>query len=253
MFEKSLISWIRKQQTPSSRTVYKIAKSLLLFQSPFIPLLHIPLYRFHLFVRGFILGGLSRLYWTPVFRARLQGTHRKLRLAGVGFPMVTGPVELTVGDNCRLSSAITVSGRTSSLTPPTLQLGNNVGIGWQSTIAVGSTIVLKDNVRIGGGAFLAGYPGHPLDASDRAAGLADRDEQVGDIILEQDVWLGTRVMVMAGVSIGAGTIVASGSVVTKSLPSCVIAAGVPAQIVRKLPSSVDPLRDDNIRQFGGQS
>lgn len=253
MFEDSIKTWMRTQQSPLSRTVYKIAKSILLFQSPFIPFLHIPLYRFHLFARGFILGGLSRLYWTPVFRARLQGTHRKLRLAGIGFPMVTGPVEISVGDNCRLSSAMTVSGRTSSGVPPKLYLGNNVGIGWQSTIAVGSTIVLKDNVRIGGRAFLAGYPGHPLDASDRAAGLADKEEQVGDIILEKDVWLGTRVTVMAGVTIGEGTIVASGSVVTKSLPPSVIAAGVPAQIVRKLPSSVDPLLKDNIRQLGGRS
>lgn len=99
---------------------------------------------------------------------------------------------------------------------------------------MGSKIVLGDNVRIAGRAFLAGYPGHPINARDRALGKPDRDEQVGAIVLEQDVWLGTGVMVMAGVTIGAGTIVAAGSIVTRDLPAGVLAAGVPATVLRPL-------------------
>ena len=89
-------------------------------------------------------------------------------------------------------------------------------------------------MRIAGRAFLAGYPGHPLNAQDRAAGCPDTDDQIGDIVLEDDVWLGTGVSVMAGVTIGKGTVVAAGSVVTRSLPPGVVAAGMPARIVRTL-------------------
>ena len=89
-------------------------------------------------------------------------------------------------------------------------------------------------MRIAGRAFLAGYPGHPLDAVARARGAPDTDDQVGDITLEDDVWLATGVTISAGVRIGRGTIVAAGSVVTKDLPPDVLAAGVPARVVRQL-------------------
>ena len=82
--------------------------------------------------------------------------------------------------------------------------------------------------------MLAGYPGHPLDARARAAGAADTDEQVGDIILEDDVWLATGVTVIAGVRIGRGTVVAAGSVVTRDLPANVLAAGNPARVIRSI-------------------
>ena len=98
---------------------------------------------------------------------------------------------------------------------------------------------------MGGRNFLAGYPGHPIDAADRAAGLPDCDSQVGDIILEKDVWLGTGVMVMAGVTIGEGSIIAAGSIVTKSIPSGVLAAGCPARVVKRITSKREE-QDDEI-------
>jgi acetyltransferase-like isoleucine patch superfamily enzyme len=52
-----------------------------------------------------------------------------------------------------------------------------------------------------------------------------------DIVIGRDVWLGARVIVVAGVSIGDGCIVGAGSVVTRSLPPNSIAVGSPARIV----------------------
>ena len=87
--------------------------------------------------------------------------------------------------------------------------------------------MIGNNVRIAGDCYLAGYPGHPVDANARAKGLPDTDDQIGDIVLHDDVWLATGVKVMPGVTIGKGTIVAAGSVVTKDLPDYVLAAGSP--------------------------
>ena len=53
----------------------------------------------------------------------------------------------------------------------------------------------------------------------------------GAIVIADDVWLGTQVVVLSGVTIGEGTVVGAGSVVSRDLPAGVIAAGNPARIV----------------------
>ncbi|KXO07011.1 Acetyltransferase SypM [Moritella sp. JT01] len=148
--------------------------------------------------------------------------------------MVLGHLTIEMGDNCRVSGISTLSGRSMDGQPSRLIIGNNVDINWQNNIAVGGNIVIEDNVRLAGRVFLAGYPGHPVDAKERAAGLPDNEHQVGDIILKRDVWLATGVSVMAGVTIGEGTIVATGSIVTSDLPPGVLAGGIPAKVIKSL-------------------
>jgi len=53
--------------------------------------------------------------------------------------------------------------------------------------------------------------------------------EIGD-----NVWLGINVTVTKGVTIGENTLVAAGSIVTKSLPANVVAAGIPAKVIREL-------------------
>lgn len=225
-------SWAKQGETPLARRVWRLAKSARHWSFPVIPPLHQLLYRLYLLGSNGLATLTRTLWWTPLFQSRLTAPAPRLYLYG-GIPYISGPVTIEIGADCRLSAAMTISGRASNQAPR-LVIGRNVGIGWQTTLAVGSKIVLGDNVRIAGRAFLAGYPGHPVNAHDRALGKPDLDEQVGAIVLEQDVWLGTGVMVMAGVTIGAGTIVAAGSVVTRDLPASVLAAGVPATVLRPL-------------------
>ena len=54
----------------------------------------------------------------------------------------------------------------------------------------------------------------------------------GITIIEDDVWIGTAAIIMSGVTIGKGSIVAAGSVVTKDIPPCEIWGGVPAKRIR---------------------
>lgn len=54
----------------------------------------------------------------------------------------------------------------------------------------------------------------------------------GDIIVDDDVWIGYRATILSGVHIGQGAIVAAGAVVTKDVPPYAIVGGVPAKVIR---------------------
>jgi maltose O-acetyltransferase len=56
----------------------------------------------------------------------------------------------------------------------------------------------------------------------------------GDIIIGDDVWIGMDCTILGGVSIGNGSVVAAGSVVTKSIPDNVLVGGVPAKVIKRI-------------------
>jgi len=228
-----LRQWAKAGENPVAAATYRVAYKARHLEMPDYKILFELLLRGHQLVMG-TLGWLARvLYWTPLFKSQISNHPKNLYLYG-GLPFVSGPLKIRVGGNTRISGQTTFSARTVAHQQPELRVGDNVDIGWQTTIAVGNKVILGDNVRIAGRTFIAGYPGHPLDAKDRAAGLPDTEDQVGDIVIEKDAWLATGVFVMAGVTIGAGSIVAAGSVVTKDIPAGVLAGGVPASVLRKL-------------------
>jgi maltose O-acetyltransferase len=71
---------------------------------------------------------------------------------------------------------------------------------------------------------------HPLDPEARRLGW----ESAEPITLGDNVWLGSKVVVCPGVTIGEDTVVGAGAVVTRDLPGGVLAAGVPARVLRPL-------------------
>ena len=228
----SLKAWVKRGEHPAARLAFRVAKAVRSARVPVIRPLHQALYALHKGVTGAWSNATRILWWTPMFLSRVENEAPGLYLEG-GMPLVLGPLSIRLGRDVRLSATTTLTGRSASAAP-LLEVGSNVDIGWQTTIAVGTRVVMGDNVRLAGRCFLAGYPGHPLEAERRAAGLPCDAAQIGDIILEDDVWLASGVTVLAGVRIGRGTVVGTGSVVTRDLPAGVIAAGCPARVVREI-------------------
>lgn len=231
---QNLRQWVRHDPHPLARKIFFTAKAIRNWDFPAPKYIYGPLYFTFQSVSNIYQNILRVFLWTPMFKSQLASAGKGLYLYDGGPPCTVGPLKFVIGDNCRINSKVTVSGRAHGKTTPEFILGNNIDLGWMTTIAVGNRIEFGDNVRLAGQCFLAGYPGHPLNPTDRANGLPETDDQAGDIILENDVWLGTGVSVMAGVTIGHGTVVGAGSVVTKDLPPMVLAAGNPARVIRSL-------------------
>ena len=59
-------------------------------------------------------------------------------------------------------------------------------------------------------------------------------EEFGEIILKKGCWIAANVTILAGVTIGENSVIAAGSVVTRSIPRGVVAAGIPAKIIKNI-------------------
>ena len=73
-----------------------------------------------------------------------------------------------------------------------------------------------------------------MDADFHAVGELDGHGKTAPIMIGDDVWLATRAVVLKGVTVGSGAVVATGAVVTKDVPPHTLVAGVPARVIRSL-------------------
>lgn len=147
----------------------------------------------------------------PLVGNRLRA--RALRAGGVeigkettigGRIELVGPERLVIGERCWINVGCHID-----LAAP-VTIGNDVAIAHE-------VLVLTNTHQVGG--------------SDRRASWLERRP----VVIEDGAWLGARVIVLPGVRVGAGSIVAAGAVVTADVPPNTIVAGVPGRVVRTLP------------------
>lgn len=115
--------------------------------------------------------------------------------------------------------------------------GARLGIGRFGSIADGVEILLGGNHRLD---WVTTYPFPALSRLwPEAAGIPGSDASNGDVSVGHDVWLGSQCMVLSGVTIGHGAVVAARAVVTRDVPPYAVVAGNPARIVRYRHSEAD--------------
>lgn len=105
-------------------------------------------------------------------------------------------------------------------------IGDNSGVGVNCIIGEGVTI--GNNVMMGPDCLIytTGHCHERVDIPMREQGMLE----INPVMIGNDVWIGARVIIMPGVSIGQGSIIGAGAVVTKNIPEYSIAAGVPAVV-----------------------
>ena len=77
----------------------------------------------------------------------------------------------------------------------------------------------------------------------------DSELLIKDVIIEENVWIGDSVIILPGITIGEGSIIAAGSVVVKDIPKFSIVGGNPAKVIKERPNIQDYLKNkelDNI-------
>jgi acetyltransferase-like isoleucine patch superfamily enzyme len=123
----------------------------------------------------------------------------------------------------------------------TLSLGDRTFVG-NSTIVVASRVEIGDDVLIAWGCTIVDHDSHALGFSDRKEDVTNwfygkKDwghVEIKPVTIRDKVWIGLNAIILKGVTIGEGSVVAAGSVVTHDVPPYVVVAGNPARVVREL-------------------
>jgi acetyltransferase-like isoleucine patch superfamily enzyme len=157
---------------------------------------------------------------------------------------------LHLGRGCFIDDGVTIYAHSDG---GEVRLGDRVHLyrGTIVEVGAGGSVHIGDDTHIQAGCNLKGFLGNVLigcnvqvapqcgfspyehefedcDATIKSQGI----RSAGDIVLEDDVWLGIGVKVLEGVRIGKGAVIGAGAVVTKDIPPYAIAVGVPARVIR---------------------
>lgn len=115
-----------------------------------------------------------------------------------------------------------------------IHLGRNVEINMNCVFLDCNRITIGDYSGIGPGVHIYTVS-HPTDPSERRSGnSAFWNSVTAPVVIGDNVWIGGRSVILPGVTIGNGTTIGAGSVVTHSIPGNVVAAGNPCRIIRHL-------------------
>jgi len=140
----------------------------------------------------------------------LVGQNATFRSLKVANPLIqAGPCSLAAGKNA------------------IIQIGDHCGFSGVSIVAQ-QHIQLGNRVLCGANVVICDGDHHPLNAQRRAEGATGPSAPV---YIGDDVWLGMNVVVLKGVNIGAGAVIAANALVNADIPAGAIAAGVPAKVV----------------------
>ena len=111
-----------------------------------------------------------------------------------------------------------------------------VRIGSRTTINRGCQIITSykvKNIEVEIGNHVAVAPGVYFLAAGHDYTNRSLPDTAGSIYVGDDVWIGARSIILQGVTIGEGAVIAAGSVVTKDVPPYTVVAGVPAKALKK--------------------
>jgi maltose O-acetyltransferase len=177
----------------------------------------------------FTIDIIARYIW-PLLQAHWylrRATHLGKKVRVFGRPIIENRGILLIGDRVRIRS--TVAQTELVVEGGTLEVCDGAYINYGCSIAAQKLVRIGANCRIGTYVMITDNNFHRLEPERR-----DEIPESLPVIIEENVWLGGRVIVLPGVTIGAGSAVGAGSVVTRDIPPRSLAVGVPAKVIKEL-------------------
>jgi acetyltransferase-like isoleucine patch superfamily enzyme len=153
-------------------------------------------------------------------------------------PVLRKPKCISIGENTRIGKSVMLRCFESAEHKhvPSIEIGDNINIGDYSTISCCNRIVIGNGV----------LTGRMVMITDNSHGHTDSFEELntspinrpviskGEVVIEENVWIGEKVSIMPNVHIGKGAIIAANAVVTKDVPSCSVVGGCPAKVLKTI-------------------
>ena len=199
------------------------------------------IYRIYLNFRSKIVSAVNWRFGRFMMKVHNVSYGANLIVQGVLYLKTGENVNISIGKSCTFKSgrglnplSRNIKGSISVEDDAVLIIGNNCGF---SSVCLWAhqSITIGNYVNIGADTIVMDSDAHSLSYLDRRNIEFDLKHKVNKpIIIDDDVLIGTRCIILKGVHIGARSIIGSGSVVVNDIPEGCIAAGNPAKVIRKI-------------------
>lgn len=232
-FVQSFLAGIRRQETWYHRAIYKTVMALRNIRLPF-PRLFGAIFFNERNARLTVWRRFKQFfYYEPMFRYRCARVGRALYFES-NFPLILGYGSIIAGDRVRISGNVTFIVSYKATANPTIEIGNEVYLGYATILACADRITIGSRVLFAQGVQVYDNNTHPLDPTARAKNLPVERENVAPVVIEDDVWIGSHATILKGVTVGRGSVVATHAVVSRDVPPMTVVAGNPAKVVKTL-------------------
>jgi acetyltransferase-like isoleucine patch superfamily enzyme len=193
-------------------------------------------------------GEEKRNWAAPAKKGPPDGKPRKPKYTAGENTEIRGSIErrvkggqIVIGRDCLIEGQVVTEASDSRVT-----IGDNVFIGGGTVVDCTLSITVEDDVLISYGGVIADSDNHDIRYSVRrhdlkawrSGGFSDWELRPrSPVVIKKGAWIGAKVIILKGVTIGEGAVIGAGSVVTKDVPAWTVAAGNPARVIREIPES----------------
>ena len=225
--------FVARSEHPAARAVRRTRRAVLDFTVPAPRVLVLPVVRawglargtYHFLKRAFVAE--------PFLKAQCARYGRNVH-TGAFVHWISGSGDIVLGDDVLLDGKSDIMFGALLPERPLLEIGDRTYVNHRCAFVVSKHVRIGRDVYIASNVRLLDSPGHPLDPTARLRKQPPPLDAVQPVIVEDNVWIGMDVVVLPGVTIGEGSVIATGAVVTKDVPPYSLAGGVPARVLRPL-------------------